>query len=426
MTFPMSNYSYRHFRFDSEYLYNHLLELRKEESPADLVERFRYLFLDGQDYPDPEILGALHRIISSPWAEQEFALILNRCCYILINYWWLHPELRQATVELVNLFNPPHPVAKSSPLTRRLRELIRQFNQTEQYAELQDRARIVDKIPDAASEPKNEPIRNLIPRYPYLYPYCVLNWDSSEMGQQAVRQMQEARERQFEQDLNLYMTHMLRKSSSQESEVKNPTLLSPKQVETAVRKFVGKAEGPHTYRDLARQFAAYSKEAPSYRDVKREMYDYLTASILHSEKPDYGKHHFNRWLAEQLETILPQSDHLRPSNSLLVQTCGQLLDFLVASPTRPNHHVVFVDLNNILGSTFTIGLLLKIVLLCREVKSNLEVIKAHLARRFAIMLKHYETRVRGEIEWLVECLENLMVAFSVHFGRADFSWVNLF
>ncbi len=426
MAFPMSNYSYRHFRFDSEYLYNHLLELRKKESPADLVERFRYLFIDGQDYPDLEILEALHRIVTSPWAEQEFTLILNRCCYILINYWWLHPELRQATVELVNLFSPPYAVAKNSPLTRRLRDLIRQFNQTEQYTELQDRARIVDKIPDAASEPKNEPIRNLIPRYPYLYPYCVLNWDTSEIGQQAVRRMQEARERQFEQDLNLYMTHMLRKSSSQEGEVKNPTLLSPKQVETAVRKFVGKAEGPHTYRDLARQFVAYSKEAPSYRDVKREMYDYLTASILHSEKPDYGKHHFNRWLAEQLETTLPQSDNLRPSNSLLVQTCGQLLDFLVASPTRPNHHVVFVDLNNILGSTFTIGLLLKIVLLCREVKPNLEMIKAHMARRFAVMLKHYETKVRGEIEWLVECLENLMVAFSVHFGRADFSWVNLF
>lgn len=421
----MSDYSYRHFRFDSESLYNHLLELRKEESPADLVERFRYLFVDGSDYPDPQIRAALHRIATSPWAEQEFTLILNRCCYILINYWWLHPELRQATIELVNLFNPPYSVAQNSPVAHRLRALLKQFTQTEQYAELQDRARIVEKAPD--DEPKNEPIRHLIPRYPYLYPYCLLNWDSSETGHQAVKQMQEARERQFEQDLNRYMTYRLRQSSSpQTGEVKNPTLLSPHQVETAVRKFVGKVEGPHTYRDLARQFVAYSKEAPSYRDVKREMYDYLTASILHSEKPDYGKHHFNRWLAEQLQATLPQSDNLRPNHSLLVQTCGQLLEYLVASPTRPNHHVVFVDLNNILGSTFTIGLLLKIVLLCREVKSNLDIIKAHLSRRFAVMLKHYETRVRGEIEWLVECLENLMVAFSIHFGRADFSWVNLF
>lgn len=423
----MSDYSYRHFRFDSEYLYNHLLELRKEESPADLIERFRYLFIDGLDYPEPEILAALHRIATSPWAEQEFTLILNRCCYILINYWWLHPELRLATVELVNLFTPPYAVAQNSSIAHRLRELLRLFAQTEQYAELQDRARIVDQPAQKGSEPKDEPIRNLIPRYPYLYPYCVLNWDSSEMGHQAVRQIQETKERQFEQDLNLYMTQMLRKpSSAQQGEIKNPTLLSSGQVVTAVKTFVGKAEGQHSYRDLARQFVAYSKGAPSYRDVKREMYDYLTAPILYSERPDYGKHHFNRWLAEQLETTLPQSDNLRPSNSLLVQTCGQLLDFLVASPTRPNHHVVFVDLNNIMGSTFTIGLLLKIVLLCREVKSNLEVIKAHLARRFAVMLKHYETKVRGEIEWLVECLENLMVAFSVHFGRADFSWVNLF
>jgi hypothetical protein len=423
----MEDYSHRHLRADSEYLYNHLLELRRKESPIDLIERFRYLFIDGLDYPEPSVLAALHRIAVSPGVEREFTLILNRCCYILVNYWWLHPEFRQATIELVNLFKDSHITAKNSRTVRRLQDLVRQFTLSEQYAELQDRARIVDKSPEDTSQTKNEPIRNLIPRYPYLYPYCVLTWDTSETGQQVVRQMQEAKERQFEQDLNLYLTHRLRRSSnSQKSGVKNPTLLSPEQVEAAVRKYVGKAEGPHTYRDLARQFVAYSKEAPSYRDVKREIYDYLTDPILHSEKPDYGKHHFNRWLAEQLEATLPQSDNLRPSNSMLVQTCGQLIDLLVASPTRLNHHVVFVDLNNNLGSTFTIGLLLKIVLLCREINSNLDVIKGHLARRFAIVLKHYESKVRGEIEWLVECLENLMVALSVHFGRADFSWVNLF
>ncbi len=248
------------------------------------------------------------------------------------------------------------------------------------------------------------------------------------MGQHVVRELQEAKERKFEQDLHRYMTYLTRRShngSISPTVIKNPTLLGTPQLVNAVKKFSGKVEGANTYRDLAQQFIAYSKQAPTYRDVKREMYDYLTASISHSSKPDYGKHHFNRWLSEQLESMLPQSDSLRPSGALIMQTCGQLLESLVASPTRLNNHVVFVDLNNILGSTFTIGFLLKIVLLCRDIKSNVEAIKAHLARRFAIMLKHYETRVRGEIEWLVECLENLMVAFSIHFGRADFSWINL-
>ncbi len=162
------------------------------------------------------------------------------------------------------------------------------------------------------------------------------------------------------------------------------------------------------------------------RSVKRQMYDYLTASISHSDHPDYGKHHFNRWLADQLDAILPQSDTLKPNSFLIVQTCGQLIDSLLANPKRqPNNHGVFVDSTTNMGATFTVGLLLKIMLLCRESKSNLDTVKSYLAKRLAIVLKHYETKARGEIAWLVECLENVMVAFSIHFGQADFSWVNL-
>jgi hypothetical protein len=424
----MATYSYRHFRWDAEHLYSYLLDLRKEASPSTVIEQIHHLFTDNSSCSDPEVLAALQRIATSPWAEQEFNLILNRCCYILINYWWLHSEFKQATIDLVSLFKSPSSAVKSSPEAHRIQELLQRFTHSEQFAGLQDRARTVDAISAETSEIKAQPIRHLIPRYPYLYPYCLLNWDTSEMGQHVVQQLQEAREHQFEQNLHRYVSHLLRRSpqSSAPFTVTNPTLLSNNQLETAVRKFSGKVEGSNTYRDLAQQFVAYSKQANTYRDVKREMYDYLTSSISCSDKPDYGKHHFNRWLADQLESTLPQNDHLRPHGGLVMQTCSQLLENLIASPTRLNNHVVFVDLNNILGSTFTVGFLLKIVLLCRDIKSNTEAIKAHVARRFAIMLKHYETRVRGEIEWLVECLENLTVAFSLHFGQADFSWINLY
>ncbi len=151
------DYSYRHFRFDAENLYNHLLDLRREESPGAVVERLRGLLIDGANYDEPEVLKALHRIAISPWSEQEFTLILNRCCYILINYWWLHSEFKQATIDLVSIFEPPYPVARSTQENHRLRELISQFTQTEQFAELQDRARIVDENPKTENELKISP-----------------------------------------------------------------------------------------------------------------------------------------------------------------------------------------------------------------------------------------------------------------------------
>jgi hypothetical protein len=89
---------------------------------------------------------------------------------------------------------------------------------------------------------------------------------------------------------------------------------------------------------------------------------------------------------------------------------------VVESPQRPNHFI-FVDLITNLGATLTIGLLLKIVLLCRKVKPYLE-------KRFAILFNHYESYTRDGVPWLITSLENLNIALSVHFGAADLSCLN--
>lgn len=420
----MSGYSYRNFQSDTELLYTHLLNYRKIEHPHQLLERLRHLFIEGRDYDTPEVLVALNRIVFSKWADQEFNAILNRCCHIIMNYWWSHLGRDSPATELIELFQTSPSTSASFVATRRLRDLVRLFLQSNQYAELKQRVRAAEPVIPVEDD-RSQPIKNLVPRYPYLYPHCLMNWDSSDLGHQVVNQLQVKKEQQFEQDLHRYTMHLLRPRSVHQKtapEIINPTLLSNQQLETSIRSFAGKAEGSKTYLELAQQFVSSSRQAPSYRVVKQQMYDYLTASV----RPDYGNHHFNRWLNTQLEITLPQNDTLKPNGSLLIQTCGQLIDCLVASPKQqPNKHGVFVDLTVNLGATFTIGLLLKIVLLCRETKSNLDAVKSYLAKRFAIVLKHYETKVSSEMSWLVECLENLMVAFGIHFGQADFSWINL-
>ncbi len=421
----MSGYSYRNFQSDTELLYSHLLNHRKIEHPHQLLERLRRLFIEGRDYDTPEVLVALNRIVFSKWADQEFNAILNRCCHIVMNYWWSHLGRDSPAAELIELFQTAPSTSASFDATRRLRDLVRLFLASNQYFQLRQRVKATAVAPQSDKD-RSQPIKNLVPRYPYLYPHCLMDWDSSDLGQQVISQLQAKKEQQFEQDLHRYTTHLLRRSPVTQHktalEMSNPTLLTDQQLETSIRSFAGKAEGGKTYQELAHQFVGSSHQAPSYRVVKRQMYDYLTASI----SPDYGKHHFNRWLTHQLEATLPQNDMLRPNGSLLMQTCGQLIDCLVANPRQqPNHHGVFVDLTINLGATFTIGLLLKLVLVCRETKSNLDTVKSYLAKHFAIVLKHYETKVSSEMSWLVECLENLMVAFGIHFGQADFSWIHL-
>jgi hypothetical protein len=101
-----------------------------------------------------------------------------------------------------------------------------------------------------------------------------------------------------------------------------------------------------------------------------------------------------------------------------VRTCNQVLNFMVIeSKQRPNHSV-FMDLLNNVGSTLTVGLLLKVVLLCNKVKPYLE-------RRLSILFQHYESQARGSVDWLVRCLEKLNLAWTAHFSAQNLSYVHL-
>jgi hypothetical protein len=78
---------------------------------------------------------------------------------------------------------------------------------------------------------------------------------------------------------------------------------------------------------------------------------------------------------------------------------------------------VFMDMISNLGSVFTTGLLLKIVLICQKVKPLLE-------SRLSILFNHYETSQCKGVPWLVKSLENWNVAGAIHFGKMDASALN--
>jgi len=416
----------RQSSLEEQQLYDHLLYCVQLESPTQLIERFQRLFLDGVRYLEPEVWLALEKVAMDKRAEQEFKFVLNRCCHIVINRWQMQPQLQWAIPQLVALFeNPPDPAKVQSRGARRLRQLVQLFTETEQYLTLQRLSRVMSETAEAEGNCNgSNQVGALIQRYPYLYEHCLLSEDSSYEHQQTVRQIQARVQRRFEFDLSQYVTYQVRRvqairqPSTEAPEriiqpVNNPTLLSDRELAAALKQFVGKVQGPNTYRDVAQSFLTHTSQTSSYRDFKDDLYEYLTASI----DPAYGKRQFNERLYNHLKNTLTQSDLQKPTEFLIVRTCSQLLNFLVVeSPQRPNHFV-FVDLITNLGATLTTGLLLKIVLLCRKVKPYLE-------KRFSILFNHYESSTRDGVPWLITSLENLNVAFSVHFGSADLSCLN--
>ena len=413
---------------EEQQLYDHLLALVQSESPAQLIGRFKSLFVDGAGYPDAEIAAALDRIAVSKAADQEFHYVLNRCCHILINRWQARPQLQVAIPELIDIFESessrPFKEYSRSRSVKRLRELVKKFVESEQYVILRRLAQVMAQSQDFSRSPGNEPLGSLISRYPYLYEHCLLSEGSTYEHQQTIRQLQLRVQRQYEVDLSHYVTYQVRRSQLAKDgslqsgsrilqPVKNPTLLSDAELCLALKQFAGRSQGSATYRDVAQRFLTHTSHTNNFHTFKSDLYQYITASV----DSEYGRRQFNHQLHNLLKNTLPESDSQRLNDFLMVRTCSQLLNFLVVeSPQKPQHYVL-VDLISNIGPILTTGLLLKIVLICRKVKPYLE-------KRFSILFNHYETCTRDVVQWLVQAMENLNVALSTNFSTIDLSFIN--
>jgi hypothetical protein len=410
-------------------IYDRFLHLSKTEEPESIIRRFHSLFIQATGYEEPEIRAAVENIVNSPNAEAEFTFFLNRCFHIIINRWQMQPNLKSSIPELIaeiELALPPGDTYSRS--TRKLRKLVRDFQETEQYIKLQRLARLIDE--GVVERPNHrQSVGNLIQRYPYLHEHCLLSEDSSFEFKQTVKEMQTVIQNRYELDLSKYITYRVRsidiikkyKAANQTkipkkvlNPVDNPTLLSDRELDRALRHYMGKVENGRTYRDLSCNFLTHTSQVNSFKAFKDDLYEYIISGV----DSKYGKHKFNQKLYNKLQTTLPDFDRQKPNEFLQTRTFSEIFKLLVVDSKASLNHYMFVDLISNLGETQVIGLLLKLVLLCQKVRPYLE-------KRFSILFSHYESFTKDGVSWLVTSLENLQIAFSIHFGQADFSLVKI-
>lgn len=413
MNTPVDSYS-RSTPPQAQQIYDHLLRLAQSTPPPETIEKFRHLFFDPASYDYPQVASTLQELALSKQAEQEFRFVLNRCFYTLINTWQLQPSSQAAIPELVSLLEEPIFAGNiSSRGVRRVRELMKLFHETEQCLTLRRLAHVFDQ----KSNQENLLVGNLIQRYPYLYEHCLLSEDSDYQQKRTIRNIQERSQQKFETDLSHYVTYQVRlahrvknKSSRSIEPVENPTLLSDRELGSALKQYVGKGQGGKSHREIADSFISHRHHVINYKTFKQDFYQYLTMAI----DPAFGKRRFNENLYKYLMDISPQNDSKKLDEFMVMRTCSQVLNYLIVESPQKPQHFVFVDLITNLGATYTISLILKIILTCHKVKPYLE-------KRFSILFNHYETSSRDGVPWLVKSLENLNVGLSIHFGGADVS-----
>ncbi len=423
----LTYYRMNHATNDEQRLYDHLLKLVKSQPPDLVLERFKSLFITtARGYDVQEVLKALAAIISAKGIEYKFPFILNRCCHILINRWQLQPQLHDYISELVEAFEALPPNLNSryvKTFSTRLQYLAINFVKSENYKQLKLLATVICQGKKGSSK-KKDLIGNLINRYPYLYEHCLLNAESSIEQQQTVYKVKNQLEKKFEVKLSKYITYQIRlaqvrrnpklaqKSSNIIQPVSNPTLLSERDLSRSLQHYVGTVENGYTYQDLSRSFITHTNDVRNYQIFKDDLYEYIIQSI----DPKYGKHRFNERLYQKLQAIYPECNYKKPDEFLKMRTYSQVFNYLIVESSQNPQHLIFMDLISNMGTTRTIGLFLKLVLVCSKVKPYLE-------KRFSILFNHYESFTRDGASWLVKSLEKVHIAFSVNFGNVDLSFL---
>jgi len=420
-----------------QYIYNHFLELIDLESSEEIIERFRILFINGSGYPDREVAKALEKIIALLQVDEEFNFILNRCSHIIINRKRPYNYKKDVLLDLIKLFDSIENKTVNryygSRSSKKLFDLVKGFTKSEQYLTLKRFAELISqeaRISRNSHSALAQPLRTLIPRYPYLYQHCLITSDNSYEHQQAIKKIQRQKQKKFEIDLSHYMTHQIRQGvittskfkdsnfteSSLENTKKiiNPTLLSEQELLSSIKQFVGKVENGYNYQDYAKSFLNHSRQPQSYGRFKESFYEYLNTSFDVDSK--YVKYQFKDKLYKQLKNTMPHNDDKKFNDFLLMRTCNQMLVFLVVESIQKPQHFLFLNLMSNMGPIATTSLLLKIVLVCYRVKPYLE-------KRFAILFNHYEMYTRESVIWLVKALENIQVALTTNFGKVDLSFI---
>lgn len=401
---------------DEELIYNHIYQWVQREAPNSVLERFRELFTELK-CGNATVVAALERLVLRPEASQRFRFILNRSCYILINQWQNQSQHRWAISHLVDILATPTPLrgGDRGKTVGTLRRLFQAFQGTELYLRLCQTVALLEATDEPAED---QPLACLLRRYPYLYEAQLAGAEDRQQFQeqlQIVHNLQTQVQQQFEHQLGRYVTYEYRRSlgSAKNLEpVKNPTMLTNQELFVAFKLFGAKVDNGMTYEERAAQFLRENPEGQNYRLYKQNLANYLIAAMPASKDRDI----FERKLRQFMDELFPQFDLQSTNDFLITRTCSRLLNFLVIENKKDANHKNFIDLICQLGPTKMVGILLKIVLICKKVKGYLE-------RLICILFNYYAEKAQGEVRWLIKVLENIKLAFSLHFGIVDLRFI---
>ncbi len=397
------------------------LESLLQQDSADVAFlSFHRLLIEGKGADNPAIALVVEEMAlnKDKGVERDFVRVLDRCCYKLIANWMVEGKLSlvsQLTDAIGEIGTNKDPVY--AKLHRRLQQHWKVYILEGYYGRLQKLQIILTKrSTDANAAPV---MSSLLDRYPFLYESNLLVEDAGKEYLEVVQKHKRRAQRDYEFRFSQYLTYQIRKAYLRNNPdpnksipaVSNPTILKSRDLGTAIQSYIGQPKKGESYWDSACQFNSQMQLSMNFADFKESLYRYITKDVPTSK---YVQNGFKPKLKDHLRAVLPEN-HNKPVDELSqVRTYTQLLNFLIIdSAERPNH-VMLIDMLSNFGSMDTVGIILKIILICPKAQTSLN-------HRLSILFNHYYNSPQAEVSWLIKLLENWQIASSIHFGKVDTS-----
>ena len=414
------NFSYQKVNLE-QVIYQYLRDYVENNAPTEVVAEFRRIFFEFS-IQDPLLRSHIESLIFSKEDRARFAYVLNYCYHIIINHWAQKSELHQFIVELVDIIDSINFAIQCYDRRRKkLYELASNFLQTDYYLKLKRIAKVV-ACKSLSNFSFQEPIANFLPHYPYLYQTLLLGKEYSPEEKNLIVKLQNIRQKYFEFKLTQHITYRSRLMQVARARqmshgagkilrrVKNPSLLSEKDLQSSIQRYLDKPNRKDTIQQLSQRFLEKNKLGIPYKEFKDNLFIYLLVGIKSRNK----EYRLDSMISDILDKSYYQSDSQLLTESLIFKTCRRLLKFMMVDTTKQNNHSQFIDLVINLGTSNTVSLLVRMALICPKIKPELE-------QRLAILFVKYESRKAEDVTWLIKVLENFLVAFSLNFGKMDLS-----
>ena len=388
----------QHLQYDQNIIYEYLLDIVKKNHPQEVLQEFRNLFIYCVGSRYSKAIQALYQILLRN-DESEFKNTLKRACYILINNWYATRQY-QAIHQLIKIFSEYQIGIKiTSPILECLQQWIVNFINSKDYEQL--------NLFIAKSNNGKEHWKNRFTSYLLVPQYVDMN--NPEEQREAPKIVSQQLKEKFKFELAMY-TARSQSVVASNRRIKNPTGLGD-EVLPLVKAIVLR-RGVFSYTNLAHIFVEQNQNI-TYKDFKKNLLKYL---IFDVENENFANALSNN-LAGQLEKLYENYDEENLDDALIFRTCKRVIEYLITKNKKEPSELFILLLTQ--GQALNlVVVLVKLILICKNVRSHLEAC-------LAAAIQYYEKYPEDECQWLIKFLEILNVTLAIYTEDVEYNLVQM-